>query len=80
MIAVYEDSAERFADPVVPTTESMMGFDLLGLLVNGYAYFKMSRSSHYLEKNLKWHMFDDAAGWVADLVSAVIIHFTNSVG
>lgn len=70
---------KRFADPVAPTTESMMGFALLGVLVNGYAYFKMSRSSHYLDKNLKWHMFEDAAGWVAVLVGAVIIHFTNWV-
>jgi cobalt-zinc-cadmium efflux system protein len=76
-IAVVYGAISRLFNPVAPATLPMMGFALLGVLVNGYAYFKMSRSSHYLDKNLKWHMFEDAAGWVAVLMGAIVIHYTG---
>lgn len=76
-IAVVYGAVVRLFNPVTPSTLPMMGFALLGVLVNGYAYYKMSKSSHYLDKNLKWHMFEDAAGWVAVLVGAIVIHYTG---
>jgi cobalt-zinc-cadmium efflux system protein len=67
----------RFDSPKIPATTPMILLALLGVAVNGFAYFRLAASSSYLDKSLKWHMLEDALGWIVVLIGGVVISFTG---
>jgi cobalt-zinc-cadmium efflux system protein len=68
---------QRFGSPKIPAPMPMILLALLGVAVNGYAYFKLAASSNFLDKSLKWHMLEDALGWIGVLIGGVVIYFTG---
>jgi cobalt-zinc-cadmium efflux system protein len=67
----------RLAEPVMPVTEGMLALALLGVTVNGFAAYRLSVGKSLNEKVLNWHLLEDALGWVAVLIVAVILHFAD---
>ena len=49
----------------------MMAVALLGIVANGLAFFRLHHGHSENEKMIKWHLFEDLAGWVADPKSIV---------
>ncbi|WP_105253834.1 cation diffusion facilitator family transporter [Pseudoalteromonas sp. T1lg75] len=67
----------RLFDPVMPMTEGMLLLAVLGIAVNGYAAFKLSKGKSLNEKVLNWHLLEDVLGWVAVLLVAITLMFVD---
>lgn len=80
-VFVFIEVVHRFsaATPRVPDAKGMLVLAVLGVAFNGYAFFKMGKARTQNEKMLRWHLFEDAAGWVAVLLGAFIISLTGWV-
>jgi cobalt-zinc-cadmium efflux system protein len=51
----------------------MFWLAILGVVVNGYAAFKLSHGKTLNERVLNWHLMEDVLGWVAVLIVAVTL-------
>lgn len=72
---IFQKSALAISQPHEPHSLGMMGMALVGLIVNGFAAWKISKGSSLSEKMIHWHLLEDVAGWAVVLVGAVVIHF-----
>lgn len=58
----------------------MLGLGLLGVLINGWAFFRLNKESGEHNVNsraVKLHLLEDVLGWIAVIVGAIIIYFTQ---
>lgn len=74
-IWVLFEAIPRLANPEMPMVEGMFGLALLGVVVNGYAVFKLKAGETLNEKVLTWHLLEDALGWVAVLIVSIVLFF-----
>lgn len=76
---VFIEVAHRFTAPVprTPDAKGMLLLAVLGVAFNGYAFLKMSKARTQNEKMLRWHLFEDAAGWIAVLLGALLMALTG---
>lgn len=74
-IWVLTEAITRLSDPVMPHPTGMLWLALLGISINGYAAWRLSKGSSLNEKALNWHLLEDVLGWVAILLLAVVLHF-----
>lgn len=65
----------RLSDPVMPHAEGMLYLALLGVGVNGYAAYRLSKGRTLNERSLNWHLLEDVAGWVAVLIVSITLQF-----
>lgn len=76
-IWVLTQAIPRLSDPVMPVTEGMLALAILGVTINGFAAYRISKGSTMNEKVLNWHLLEDVLGWVAVLVVSVILQFVD---
>ncbi|WP_075350781.1 cation diffusion facilitator family transporter [Algoriphagus marinus] len=74
-IYLISEAIQRFQNPEVSDAQGMILFALLGILVNGYAAFKVSKGSSQNEKVISWHLIEDVLGWAAVLIAGVVLYF-----
>ncbi|SNY43699.1 cobalt-zinc-cadmium efflux system protein [Arsukibacterium tuosuense] len=74
---VLTEAIPRLANPVMPVTEGMLALALLGVAVNGFAAYRLSKGKTLNEKVLNWHLLEDVLGWVAVLIVAIILQFVD---
>ncbi len=67
----------RLQNPVEVQSDLMIFFTIFGVLVNGYAVWKIKSGKTMNEKVISIHLLEDLLGWMAVLVGAIIIYFTN---
>ncbi|MDB4534711.1 cation diffusion facilitator family transporter, partial [Vicingaceae bacterium] len=67
----------RLFNPEHSDAQGMLMFAIFGILINGYAAWKMSSGKTLNEKVLSWHLLEDVLGWVAVLIVAIILHFED---
>jgi cobalt-zinc-cadmium efflux system protein len=72
---VLSEAIPRLTNPIMPDAQGMIGFALLGVLVNGYAAYKLSKGNTLNEQILNWHLIEDVLGWVAVLIVSIILLF-----
>lgn len=74
---VLTEALPRLADPVMPKAEGMLALAVLGVAVNGFAAYKLSKGKSLNERVLNWHLLEDVLGWVAILIIAIILQFAE---
>lgn len=74
---ILKESIIRLGSPVAPNSQGMMLLAILGVAVNGFAAWKVGRGQSMNEKVISLHMMEDLFGWVAVLVGAVVMNFTD---
>lgn len=74
-VFILVEAVPRLLHPVQPQAEGMILLALLGLAVNGYAAFRVSKGESLNEKMLMWHMLEDVMGWAMVLVGAITMKF-----
>jgi cobalt-zinc-cadmium efflux system protein len=74
---VLSEAIPRLSDPQRPDALGMLGLAILGVGVNGYAAYKLSRGKTLNERILNWHLLEDVLGWVAVLIVAVTLLFVD---
>jgi cobalt-zinc-cadmium efflux system protein len=63
----------RLFDPVMPEAEGMLALAILGVVVNGFAAYKLSAGTTLNEKVLNWHLLEDVLGWAAVLIVSIVL-------
>lgn len=76
-IWVLSEAIPRLADPVMPVAEGMLALAILGVTVNGFAAYRLSKGNTINEKVLNWHLLEDVLGWVAVLIVAIVLQFVE---
>ncbi|QBZ83456.1 Cadmium, cobalt and zinc/H(+)-K(+) antiporter [Hydrogenovibrio crunogenus] len=76
-IWVLSEAIPRLADPVMPATEGMLILAILGVTVNGFAVYRLSKGNTLNEKVLNWHLLEDVLGWLAVLVVSIVLQFAD---
>tara|TARA_R110002167_G_scaffold19055_8_gene70804 strand:+ start:1442 stop:2380 length:939 start_codon:yes stop_codon:yes gene_type:complete len=76
-IWVLTASFPRLLAPEMPDAQGMLGLAILGVIVNGYAAYKLSAGETLNERILNWHLIEDVLGWVAVLLLAIVLMFVD---
>ena len=74
---VINESIPRLLNPQMPDAQGMLWLAILGVIVNGYAAYKLSGGNTLNERVLNWHLMEDVLGWVAVLIVAITLMFVN---
>jgi cobalt-zinc-cadmium efflux system protein len=74
-IYLISEAIQRFQNPEESDAQGMILFALLGIFVNGYAAFKVSKGSSQNEKVISWHLIEDVLGWAAVLIAGIVLYF-----
>ena len=67
------NSIPRLINPDEVNHDAMIIFAIFGIIINGYAAYKTSKSIKYKEKSINLHMLEDVFGWILILVGSIII-------
>lgn len=76
-VFIISETIPRLLNPVQPETEGMILLSILGLAVNGFAAYRLSRGESLNERAVYLHLLEDVLGWSATLIGAVVMHFTQ---
>lgn len=76
-VIIVQRTLGRLINPVSPDAFGMMGFAILGIIVNGLAVWRLKGSESFNTKLVFWHLLEDVLGWVAVLVVSIVLRFTN---
>ena len=77
-IYVVYEAVGRILEPEYSDAQGMMVFAVIGILVNGYAAWKVSKGKTMNEKVVSWHLLEDVLGWVAVLIVAIVLYFYDN--
>jgi len=76
-IILYE-AIPRLFSPSSVHAEGMFYIAVFGVIVNGFAAYKLSKGSNNLNsKAIMLHLMEDVLGWVAVLIGSIIIFYTE---
>ncbi len=76
-IYIISEAVQRIQNPETSDAQGMILFALVGIAVNGYAAFKVSKGGSQNEKVISWHLVEDVLGWVAVLIAGIVLYFKN---
>lgn len=77
-IYVITEAISRLVEPEYSNARGMLIFAVVGVAVNSFAAWKLSKGSSMNEKVVSWHLVEDVLGWVAVLIVAIVLHFYNT--
>ncbi len=76
-IFVIRESALRLFAPEEANAKGMFLLALLGILVNGYAVYKLRKGSSFNERAVSLHLLEDVLGWIAVLLVSLVMLFVD---
>ena len=74
---ILSEAVPRLANPTMPHAVGMFWLAILGVVVNGYAAYKLSHGKTLNERVLNLHLLEDVLGWVAVLIVAIVLLFVD---
>ena len=74
-VFVITEAVERLREPEESHALGMVAFAIAGILINGYAAYRLEKGTSLNEKVVRWHLLEDVLGWVAVLIAAVFMLF-----
>ena len=74
---VLTEAIPRLMAPEAANAEGMLLLALLGVAVNGFAVIKLSTNKGVNAQVVMLHMLEDALGWVAILIVAIVLLFKD---
>lgn len=77
-VFVINEAVKRLITPETSEANGMIVFAIIGVVVNGYAAWKLSSGKSLNERVVSWHLLEDVLGWVAVLIVAITLKFYNS--
>lgn len=75
-VYIIEEAIERLIHPEYADPNSMIIFAIIGVVVNGFAAWKMRGGKTLNEQVISWHLVEDVLGWAAILVGAIVLKIT----
>lgn len=74
-VFVIREAILRLQNPEMSDAKGMFYFAIVGVAVNGFAAWKLSQGKTLNEKVISWHLLEDVLGWVAVLITSIILIF-----
>lgn len=74
-IFVIHEAILRLANPEVVKPEGMILLAILGIVVNSFAAYRLSKDSGFNQKMVMCHLFEDILGWVAVFIVSLVLFF-----
>jgi cobalt-zinc-cadmium efflux system protein len=74
-IWVLVESLPRLLHPEAPKVDGMLAFAVMGVLVNGFGAYRMSRGKSLNERVITWHLVQDLLGWILVFAGALVMKF-----
>ncbi|HEY9031994.1 MAG TPA: cation diffusion facilitator family transporter [Kangiella sp.] len=74
---VLTEAIPKLLEPEMPIVEGMIALAVFGVLVNGFAAYKLSKGKTLNERVLNWHLLEDVLGWVAVLIVSIVLLFVD---
>lgn len=72
---ILSEAVPRIWNPEPVNATGMIGFALLGIVVNGAAVLRLKGENSINERVVKLHLLEDVLGWVAVLVGGIVLYF-----
>jgi cobalt-zinc-cadmium efflux system protein len=72
---IISKAVPRVFYPEPSSAPGMIGFALLGILVNGVAVLRLRGKDGMNVKMVAWHLLEDVLGWAAILVTGIVLLF-----
>lgn len=74
-IFVIFEASQRIMTPEPVEPKGMLGLAILGIIVNGFAAYRLSKTNGMNPKMVMYHLLEDLLGWVAVFIVSVILLF-----
>lgn len=74
-IFILTEAIPRLMNPEPPQADGMLALAFLGLAVNGFAAWRVSKGTSLSERMIVWHLMEDVLGWAVVLIGALVIKF-----
>ncbi len=74
-IFVIYEASQRIMAPEEVSPEGMLGLAILGILVNSFAAYRLSKDDGMNTKMVMFHLLEDLLGWVAVLIVSIVLLF-----
>lgn len=76
-IYIFTQAIPLLFNPEHSNAQGMIWFAIVGVLLNGYAAFKLHKGKSLNEGILSWHMLEDVLGWAAVLIVGIVLLFKD---
>jgi cobalt-zinc-cadmium efflux system protein len=74
---VIRESVERLMKPEQADAKGMLVLAVLGVAINGFAALRVKKGDSHNERAVYLHLLEDVLGWIAVLISSLIMIFFN---
>lgn len=74
-IYVIYEAVKRLMEPEHSDAQGMILFAIVGVAVNGYGAWKVSKGTSMNERVVSLHLLEDVLGWVAVLIVSIVLYF-----
>lgn len=74
-VIVVVEAVGRILNPEAVDARGMLWLAIIGVFINGLAAFKLSRGNSISQRAVYLHIMEDVLGWVAVLVSSVVMMY-----
>lgn len=72
---IISEAVSRFQNPEPIHAEGVILLSLLGLAVNGFAAYRMSKNTGANSRMIMFHLLEDILGWCAVLIVSIVLIF-----
>lgn len=76
-IYIFTETIPRLLSPEPVDAFGMILLSILGIAFNGFAVLRVKRGSSHHEKIVTWHLLEDLLGWVAIMITSIILYFVD---
>ena len=76
-IFMVQEAIGRLLLPESSNGLGMLYIAIAGVVINGYAAWKLSHGKSMNERVLSWHLIEDVLGWVAVLLASIVLVFKD---
>lgn len=74
-VYIFFEAIPRLLAPEPVYAPGMIGFAIAGIVFNGAAALRMHGGQTLNEQMVRWHLLEDVMGWVAVLITAIVMLF-----
>ena len=77
-LLVLSRAIPRLLKPEIVNSSGMIGIAIIGVVLNGFSFFRLKSGESESEKVLSWHLLEDVFGWLIVLIGSVVIYFARA--
>ena len=74
-IVVFLHVIPRLFEPQIVDATGMFWLALLGIVFNGFTFWRNRKSLSLNAKMVNWHLMEDVLGWTVVLIGSIAMHF-----